>query len=68
MEFSLVLVADTTHKISAYKATQTIRDTLHTMNTTKKSKAIPVAGRGGLWGCEMSRTPHCPDSQLTYGS
>jgi hypothetical protein len=30
---------------TAHKATQTIKDTLHTMNTTQ---AIPVTGRGGL--------------------
>jgi hypothetical protein len=34
----------------------------------KLSKAIPVTGRGGLQGCEMSRIPHCLDNQLTDGS
>jgi hypothetical protein len=41
------------------KATQKIKDTSHTMNTThKKGKAISITGRGGLWACEMSRIPH----------
>jgi hypothetical protein len=33
-----------------HKATQTMKDTLHTRNTThtKKSKANPVTGCGGL--------------------
>jgi hypothetical protein len=31
------------------------------------SKAIPVTGRGGLYGCKMLRIPHCLDSQLTDG-
>jgi hypothetical protein len=33
----------------------------------KKSKAIPVTGRGGPYGCEMSRLPHFLDSRLTDG-
>jgi hypothetical protein len=33
----------------------------------KKSKAIPVTGRGGLEGCEMLRIPHCLDNRLTDG-
>jgi hypothetical protein len=33
----------------------------------KKSKAIPVTGRGGLWGCEMLRIPHYLDNRLTDG-
>jgi hypothetical protein len=33
-----------------------------------KSKAIPVTGLGGLWGCEMLRIPHCLDNRLTDGS
>jgi hypothetical protein len=32
-----------------------------------KSKAILVIGRGGLWGCEMLRIPHFPDSRFTDG-
>jgi hypothetical protein len=32
-----------------------------------KSKAIPVAGRGGLWGPEVLRIPHCLDNRLTDG-
>jgi hypothetical protein len=31
------------------------------------SKAIPVTGRGGLYGCKTSRLPHFLDSQLTDG-
>jgi hypothetical protein len=34
---------------TANKATKTIKDTQHTMNTTqKKSQAIPIKSRGGL--------------------
>jgi hypothetical protein len=33
----------------------------------KKSKAIPVTGRRGLWGCEVLRIPHSLDSRLTDG-
>jgi hypothetical protein len=29
-----------------------------------KSKAIPVTRRGGLYGCEMLRMPHCLDNRL----
>jgi hypothetical protein len=29
---------------------------------SKKGKAIPVTGRGGPKGCEMSRLPHFLDS------
>jgi hypothetical protein len=32
-----------------------------------KSKAIPVTGRGGLWGCKTLRIPHCIDNRLTDG-
>jgi hypothetical protein len=31
------------------------------------SKAIPVTGRGGLWGCEMLRIPYCLDNRITDG-
>jgi hypothetical protein len=34
----------------------------------KEVKAVSVAGRGGLWGCEMLRIPHCLDNRLTDGS
>jgi hypothetical protein len=37
-----------TNKTQAHKATQTIKDSLLTMNTSQKRKAIPVTGRGGL--------------------
>jgi hypothetical protein len=29
-----------------------------------KSKAIPVTGLGGLYGCEMLRIPHFLDKRL----
>jgi hypothetical protein len=29
-----------------------------------KSKAIPIVGHGGLWGCEMLRIPHYVGSQV----
>jgi hypothetical protein len=32
-----------------------------------KSKAIPVTGCGGPYGCKMLRIPHCLDSRLTDG-
>jgi hypothetical protein len=32
-----------------------------------KSKGIPVTGRGGPKGCEMSRLLHFLDNQLTNG-
>jgi hypothetical protein len=32
-----------------------------------KGKAIPVAGRGGQWSCEMSRLPYFLDSRFTDG-
>jgi hypothetical protein len=32
-----------------------------------KRKAIPVTGRGGPHGCEMSRLPHFLDNRLTDG-
>jgi hypothetical protein len=31
------------------------------------SKAIPVAGRGGPYGCEKSRLPHYLDNRLSDG-
>jgi hypothetical protein len=33
----------------------------------KKSKAIPVTGRGGPWGCETSKLRHFVDNRLTDG-
>jgi hypothetical protein len=30
----------------------------------KKKKAIPVTGRGDLYGCEMLRIPHCLENRL----
>jgi hypothetical protein len=35
---------------------------------TKKSKAVPVTGRGDRYGCETSRLSHFLDSQLPDGS
>jgi hypothetical protein len=32
---------------------------------SKKNKALTVTGRGGLWGDEMLRTPHCLHNRLT---
>jgi hypothetical protein len=34
---------------------------------TVTSKAIPVAGLGDLYGCEMLRVPHCLDNWLADG-
>jgi hypothetical protein len=33
-----------------------------------KGKAIPVPGRGGLQGCEMSRIPQRLDNRLIDGA
>jgi hypothetical protein len=33
----------------------------------KVSKAIPVTGRGGLYGCATSRLTHFVDNRLTDG-
>jgi hypothetical protein len=33
----------------------------------KKSKAIPVTGREGPYGCERLRLPHLLDNRLTDG-
>jgi hypothetical protein len=33
----------------------------------KKGKTISVTGHKGLWGCEMTRIPHCLDNQLSDG-
>jgi hypothetical protein len=35
--------------------------------TAVKGKAIPVTGRGGLYGSEISRLPHFLDNRLTDG-
>jgi hypothetical protein len=57
-----------THRAhTAHQATQTIKDAVHRMDTAQKSRALPVTGRGGPQGCEMSRTAHCLDSRLTDG-
>jgi hypothetical protein len=32
-----------------------------------ESKAIPVTGCGGLYGCEMLKIPHCLNNLLTNG-
>jgi hypothetical protein len=34
---------------------------------SKISNGIPVTGRGGLQGCEISRLPHVIDSLFTDG-
>jgi hypothetical protein len=36
-----------------------------TAKVKKKSKALPVTGRGDIWGCEMLRIPQCLESRLT---
>jgi hypothetical protein len=41
-------------------------DRCNIMNSyKKKSKAIPVTGRGGPYGCETSRLSHFLDTRLT---
>jgi hypothetical protein len=39
----------------------------YVLKVKKEDKAIPVTGRGGLYGCEMLRIPHCIDSRLRDG-
>jgi hypothetical protein len=36
----------------------------HNEYNTQKSNVFPGRGHGGLWGCVMSRIPHCPDNGL----
>jgi hypothetical protein len=33
----------------------------------KLGKTVPITGREGPWGCEMSRLPHFLDNRLTDG-
>jgi hypothetical protein len=49
------------------RAAARVMKTLHS-ETEPVSKAIPITGRGGLWGCEMLRIPHCLGNRLTDGS
>jgi hypothetical protein len=37
------------------------------MNFQYKAKAIPVTGRGSLWGCHMIRVPYYLNIRLTDG-
>jgi hypothetical protein len=37
------------------------------ISKAKKGEALPVTGREGPYGCEMSRIPHFLDNQLTDG-
>jgi hypothetical protein len=37
------------------------------LNDAVKSKAIPVAGCGGLQGCVILTIPHCADNRPTDG-
>jgi tRNA A22 N-methylase len=63
---AVVLQQDTaqkSHKIThttleqstAHKATQAVKDTLHPVNTTQNSEAVPVTGRGGVLIKELSK-------------
>jgi hypothetical protein len=50
-----------------------VRSEVHTESTLplrqqkKKNKAILATGRGGLYGCEMLRIPHCLGNGHTDG-
>jgi hypothetical protein len=33
--------------------------------SVQEKQSYHVTGRGGLWGCDMLRIPHCLDSRLT---
>jgi hypothetical protein len=35
--------------------------------SSKKSKAIPLTGRGDSYGCEMSKRPYFLENRLTDG-
>jgi hypothetical protein len=37
------------------------------MQDKKRGKAVPVTGREGPYGCEMSRLPHFLHNRLTDG-
>jgi hypothetical protein len=52
---------------SAGKDVQVFMESKTYYNIHIKSKAIPVIGRGGLYGCKMSRITHCVDNRLIDG-
>jgi hypothetical protein len=39
----------------------------YTSQRVTKIKPLPVTDRGGLYGCEVLRIPHCLDNWLTTG-
>jgi hypothetical protein len=39
-----------------------------TYHCWRKSKAIPITSRGGLYGCDIIRSPDCPDNRHRDGS
>jgi hypothetical protein len=43
----------------------TIESEISVKKSKKNSKAIPVTGRGDLYGCKMLRIPHCLDTGHT---
>jgi hypothetical protein len=59
---AMVLQQDTVHK-----AAQTMKGTLHTKKK-ERSNAVPITGRGGLQGCEMSSIPHRLNNRFIDGS
>jgi hypothetical protein len=45
----------------------TFRPVTERESKNKKSEAITVTDRGGLYGCEMLKIPYCLDNRLTDG-
>jgi hypothetical protein len=46
------------HQLQELADACVVEKTIMLQGKVKTSKAIPVTGRGGLWGCEMLRVPH----------
>jgi hypothetical protein len=49
------------------KKAREVKSKVKSIVKKSKSKAIPVTGRGGLYGCEMLRILHCLDNRLRDG-
>jgi hypothetical protein len=54
--------AQTEHSTQSY--TYNKEHITHDHYNTQKSKAIPVTGRGGLWGYQVLKISHCQDTRL----
>jgi hypothetical protein len=57
-----------TENKTSYETVQLIQEsTVRAKVIRVKGKPSPVTGRGGPYGCEMSRFPHFLDNRLTDG-